>query len=80
MRRLSHAVVAVLLAVTFIGCSCAIEKRTVDRLDASLTKQHTKYLKYVEADPNLIDAQKQVERDNVASQKNLLNELKKAVE
>lgn len=80
MRRLSLAVVAVILIVTTIGCSCAIEKRTVDRLDASLTKQHTKYLKYVEADGTLLEPQKQIERDNVASQKNLLQQLKDAVD
>lgn len=79
MRKFGAAVV-LLLVVSLSACSCAIEKRTVDRLDASLTKQHVKYLKYVEADASLIEAQKQIERDNVASQKNLLKELKEATD
>lgn len=79
MRKVGMMIVAV-LALTAAACTCTIEKRTVNRLEESLSKQHTKFLRYVEADPNLIDAQKQVERDNVASQKNLLAELKKAVD
>lgn len=76
MRRL--AVSVVMVAMLGLSACCSVERRTIDRLDASLTKQHEKFLRYVEADPNLIEAQKKVERDNVASQKNLLNELKKA--
>ena len=78
--RKAGMMLVVLVVMACTACSCAIERRTVERLDASMSKQHEKYLKYVEADPNLIDAQKKIERDNVASQKNLLNELKKATD
>lgn len=74
MKRLLVAVMILTVALGAGGC-CSIERVTVERLDASLSKQHVKYLKYVEADASLLEPQKRIERNNVASQKELLKQL-----
>lgn len=77
MRRIGLLCVA-LLALVAVGCACSVEKATVERLEATMNRQHKLFLGYVEADPKLTETQKQVERDNVQSQKDLVGSLKRA--
>ena len=51
-------VVALMLGVS--GC-CKVERVTIDRLEESLDRQHVKYLRYVEADEDLIEPQKRID-------------------
>lgn len=70
---------AVLVPLAILaGCRCPLLPSTVDRLEQSLDRQHRIYLRYVEADPKLTEPQKQIERDNAQSQRDLLREIKRA--
>lgn len=77
MRRIGLLVVAV-LSLTSAACRCGIERETVGQLETSLTRTHGKFLKYVEADGSLSATQKQIERDHVQSEKDIVGSLKRA--
>lgn len=79
MRRIGLLVVAV-LALASTACRCGVERKTVEQLETSLTRTHGKYLKYVEADATLSAPQKQIERDHVQSEKDIVGSLKRATE
>ncbi len=77
MNKFVLVVMFMAVALGAGGC-CTVERKTIDRLEESMDRQHVKYLKYVEADDSLLGPQKRIERNNVASQKELLKQLKTA--
>jgi hypothetical protein len=88
MRRLGLAVLCATLALALSACTCTAEKGAVSRLEAQQDKIATRYLKYVDADPNIAgpsatDDQKKKARDDeralIQSLKDIIASLKKSL-
>ncbi len=74
MKRIAIAVALVVC----VGCKCSLLPSTMDALERSNTAICERYLKYVEADARLSEHQKQIERDLVQAQRDLIHAIREA--
>lgn len=79
MKKLMAVGVA-LLALSLGACSCALEKKAVEEVEATHGIILPQYLNYVEKDAGLSPAQKDDRKKLVESLKRVTGELKKGTE
>ena len=53
MKRFTMVVLVAVLTLALSACTCTAEKGAVTRLESQHEKLKVKYLKYVDADPNI---------------------------
>lgn len=78
MRKLAFIGVAA-LAMLCAACTCAAERKAVDRLDEQQEKLWTKYAFYVASDPKLDAAAKNDELKLIDSLRSIMKSLKKSL-
>lgn len=79
MKKLMTVAVA-LLALSLGACSCTLEKKALDEVDATHGLILPQYLNYVEKDAVLSPAQKDDRKKLVESLKRVTKELRKSTE
>lgn len=80
MKKLALGVLSIVLIFSAIGCSCTVEKKAVSDIEATHKIVLPQYVKYVEADGNLDNDQKDDRKKLVGSLQRLVGSLKKSVE